>query len=434
MGSKNEPGDFDCYHNALPDEPMFILLARDPSSPERVEDWATERQRLIDKGFKPKSDQAMVDEAIRCAANMRRWRVVNNGAWRSPSPIPEAPGGREEIIEECAEIARSMKMAAAYANVYGRLSEAYGAVEVSILALKPQDGGSTVANEDISTNPAPRLHAFQAAGRREHEQPMPHRSADIVTALDAIEAQLHEMRSLKGWRLNLIRENLAKAKAAVGVAQASADTVDTWLIVKRGLYYRPDCKGYTGIKDEAGRYSREVADEHAAAGGTIMREADGPEFMPVAYNDLVIKHLTNQRDEARQEIERLRGAAQARLTHELMNRTTVSSTGKDITIVCIDHDTKDAIMAALVDTAYAAPSSPAVDSARARWTPEQFWQFTLGLTDANVRDQLRGTMTERGLSVVPSTNQLCPDCGRSVDGPTHAAYCVVSRPHGEAGQ
>jgi hypothetical protein len=30
------------------------------------------------------------------------------------------------------------------------------------------------------------------------------------------------MRSLKGWRLNLIRENLAKAKAAVGVAQGYA--------------------------------------------------------------------------------------------------------------------------------------------------------------------------------------------------------------------
>lgn len=95
MGSKNEPGNFDCYHNALPDEPMFILLARDPSAPDLVVAWATERQRQIEKGFRPRSDQAMVDEAVRCAANMRHWRVVNNGAWRSPvvpSTHQKSPG------------------------------------------------------------------------------------------------------------------------------------------------------------------------------------------------------------------------------------------------------------------------------------------------------------------------------------------------------
>lgn len=84
MGSKNEPGKFDCYDNALPDEPMFILLARDPNAPGLVEDWATQRQADIHAGIRPQSDQAMVDEAITCAAKMRHWRVVNNGAWRKP--------------------------------------------------------------------------------------------------------------------------------------------------------------------------------------------------------------------------------------------------------------------------------------------------------------------------------------------------------------
>lgn len=44
--------------------------------------------------------------------------------------------------------------------------------------------------------------------------------------LNAIEEQLREMRSLKGWRLNLIRENLEKTKAALRtptVAQAVPD-------------------------------------------------------------------------------------------------------------------------------------------------------------------------------------------------------------------
>lgn len=82
MGSKNEPGQYDCYANALPDEPMFVLLARDSTAPDRVREWADVRQKVINSGFKPASDQALVDEAYSCAAKMEHWRVVNNGAWR----------------------------------------------------------------------------------------------------------------------------------------------------------------------------------------------------------------------------------------------------------------------------------------------------------------------------------------------------------------
>jgi hypothetical protein len=89
MGTKNQPGKWDCYQNAMPDEPMFILLARDPSAPDLVEDWATQRTKEIAGGRRPSSDEAMVDEAISCAANMRHWRVVNNGAWREqPAAAP----------------------------------------------------------------------------------------------------------------------------------------------------------------------------------------------------------------------------------------------------------------------------------------------------------------------------------------------------------
>jgi hypothetical protein len=82
MGSKNNPGDFDCYHNALPDEPMFILLARDPNAPNLVDEWAVGRMRDIALNLRPKSDLPMVDEAQKCAADMRRWRKENDGAWR----------------------------------------------------------------------------------------------------------------------------------------------------------------------------------------------------------------------------------------------------------------------------------------------------------------------------------------------------------------
>lgn len=71
MGTKNNPGQFDCYENADPDEPMFVLLARDPIAPMLVDAWAAQRFGSIDP-----SDQDQlrkVQEARECAASMREW-------------------------------------------------------------------------------------------------------------------------------------------------------------------------------------------------------------------------------------------------------------------------------------------------------------------------------------------------------------------------
>lgn len=87
MGTKNNPAPFDCYANALPDEEMFVLLARDPDAPALVEQWADNRAWAIATGKRPESDMAMVTEARECAAKMRRWRFQNEGAWRTP-PTP----------------------------------------------------------------------------------------------------------------------------------------------------------------------------------------------------------------------------------------------------------------------------------------------------------------------------------------------------------
>ena len=63
MGTKNNPGKFDCYKNAEPDEPMFVLLGRDPMAGFLVRLWAM--LRLL-KG----EDRAKVAEALRCARSM----------------------------------------------------------------------------------------------------------------------------------------------------------------------------------------------------------------------------------------------------------------------------------------------------------------------------------------------------------------------------
>jgi hypothetical protein len=69
MGSKDNPGKFDCYNAAESDEPMFVLLARDPMAPALVRLWADARELAA----KADRDLAKVDEARKCAADMDRW-------------------------------------------------------------------------------------------------------------------------------------------------------------------------------------------------------------------------------------------------------------------------------------------------------------------------------------------------------------------------
>jgi hypothetical protein len=82
MSTKSNPGLFDCYAKALPNEPMFVLLARDETAPDYVRMWAAERTAEIAKSNRPVEDMHMVIEALDCARDMEKWRDANEGAWR----------------------------------------------------------------------------------------------------------------------------------------------------------------------------------------------------------------------------------------------------------------------------------------------------------------------------------------------------------------
>lgn len=69
MGTKNAPGPVDCYANAEPDEPMFVLLARDPDAPQLLRAWATLRE---DRG----EDPDRVAEVRDIATEMERYRAL----------------------------------------------------------------------------------------------------------------------------------------------------------------------------------------------------------------------------------------------------------------------------------------------------------------------------------------------------------------------
>jgi hypothetical protein len=63
VGSKTNPGKYDCYSVLEPDEPHFVIAGRDPAGGMVVRLWAFARSELIRQGKKPRSDYALVEEA-----------------------------------------------------------------------------------------------------------------------------------------------------------------------------------------------------------------------------------------------------------------------------------------------------------------------------------------------------------------------------------
>lgn len=63
MATKLNPGEFDCYAAAEPDEPLFVLLGRDRHAPILVWIWAKLREAEGE-------DPHKVQEALSCASQM----------------------------------------------------------------------------------------------------------------------------------------------------------------------------------------------------------------------------------------------------------------------------------------------------------------------------------------------------------------------------
>lgn len=78
MGTKNNPSKFDCYANAFPDEPMFVLLARDRHAAGLVLLWAMLRERECE-------DPAVLAEARECADAMASFIKQTKG--RPPADV-----------------------------------------------------------------------------------------------------------------------------------------------------------------------------------------------------------------------------------------------------------------------------------------------------------------------------------------------------------
>lgn len=92
MGTKANPGDYDCYEKARPDEPMFVLLARDPIAPFLVSIWSSIRmgdpeaatakfKAMMDRtsiGYTSNPDVNKAGEALDCSQAMFKYRSEHN--------------------------------------------------------------------------------------------------------------------------------------------------------------------------------------------------------------------------------------------------------------------------------------------------------------------------------------------------------------------
>ncbi len=73
MATKNNPSEYDCYQNAEPDEPIFVLVARDITAPDTIRDWCMHRVQEGKNG----ADDDQIQAALGCADLMEDWYMKN---------------------------------------------------------------------------------------------------------------------------------------------------------------------------------------------------------------------------------------------------------------------------------------------------------------------------------------------------------------------
>lgn len=103
MGTKRNPGRFDCYAKAEPDEPLFVLLARDPTAALTVTIWMKLRDLRRRAGPHRVEDAEQIEEAREIARAMETWASEHG---RDEPRVQEI---FEEMILDCADVIRARR-------------------------------------------------------------------------------------------------------------------------------------------------------------------------------------------------------------------------------------------------------------------------------------------------------------------------------------
>lgn len=112
--TKTHPGMFRCYEAALPDEPMFVILGRDPAGPATLEFWAQERVRQ--QKVHERDDQDRIKAAIDEAKDMATWRqqIMDYAAEHNEPPVWKLPRPFADDLPPVREIAMSPALGMGY--------------------------------------------------------------------------------------------------------------------------------------------------------------------------------------------------------------------------------------------------------------------------------------------------------------------------------
>ena len=105
MGTKTDPGDYDCYAKAAEDEPIFVLRASDPLSPKLVRKWVSmsiETTKHNDKFIKKWM------EAMNVATEMEFWK--HNEKSRVQAAKPSEPESDSLIMQYVCTVKRCNKL------------------------------------------------------------------------------------------------------------------------------------------------------------------------------------------------------------------------------------------------------------------------------------------------------------------------------------
>lgn len=94
---------------------------------------------------------------------------------------------------------------------------------------------------------------------------------------------------------------------------------EVYLLIKRGLYYRPNGQGYTGLKDDAGRYDFERAKQHHSPedGVTYIHEDEARECSPKCAVEIVAEHMQGKLEALSKELAEARDESFERSTQLL---------------------------------------------------------------------------------------------------------------------
>lgn len=125
MGSRNNPGKYDCFSKAEPDEPTFTLLGRDPAAPILIELWVEIRKRMGESFEK-------LNEAVECAEACEEWL----GKKEKGAAYEQAIKGYREVVIEDATEEVKLSLIRQYAAVamQGLIAKAEGVFDPKIVA------------------------------------------------------------------------------------------------------------------------------------------------------------------------------------------------------------------------------------------------------------------------------------------------------------